>query len=175
MNTQKVTKIVKAHYVDGVSLDDTLASLMMEGNVPFSELQTVLKTKAHELGLILTPEELKTKVHEGVQGKAKPIDFSEVVAIAESLKIPQVAFDELLAVVQEEMGTNLREHAKFKELRKQNTKKGAIANWILSNPDFTAKELLESGVCDSDNAEAYYQEFLAYKAFFDKVHSLKSA
>ena len=48
---------------------------------------------------------------------------------------------------------------------------GAIAAWIKNNPDFTAAELISSGVCNAPNKNDYYEEFLAYREFFQLLNN----
>ena len=58
---------------------------------------------------------------------------------------------------------------KFEKLWYPNTTNhhGAIAAWIKNNPNFTANELISSGVCKASNKQEYYEEFIAYREFFE--------
>ena len=47
---------------------------------------------------------------------------------------------------------------------------GVIAAWIRKNPDFTAAQLVRSGICKASNAIDYYEEFIAYRAFFNSLN-----
>jgi len=62
---------------------------------------------------------------------------------------------------------------KFSKLSKPNQHHGKIAAWLKKNPDFTANELMNSGVCSADNADEYYEEFIAYRKFFSTLYDIK--
>lgn len=48
---------------------------------------------------------------------------------------------------------------------------GVIAAWIKAHPNFTAAELVRSGICKAPNAIDYYEEFIAYRAFFKSLEN----
>ena len=48
---------------------------------------------------------------------------------------------------------------------------GVIAAWIKKNPNFTAAQLVSSGTCKAPNAIEYYEEFIAYRAFFNSLNN----
>ena len=62
---------------------------------------------------------------------------------------------------------------KFEKLQYPNTSNhhGAIAAWIKNNPNFTATELMSSGVCKASNKNDYYEEFIAYREFFQLLNN----
>ena len=62
---------------------------------------------------------------------------------------------------------------KFSKLDQPNTSQhhGVIAAWIKNNPDFTANQLVSSGICKASNAIDYYEEFIAYRAFFNSLNN----
>jgi hypothetical protein len=63
---------------------------------------------------------------------------------------------------------------KFEKLQypKTTNHHGAIAAWIQCHPNFTAAELIKSGVCKApSNAIEYYEEFIAYREFFQLLNN----
>jgi len=60
--------------------------------------------------------------------------------------------------------------SKLNKLYNPKTKHGKIGAWIKKNKNFKARDLVLSGVCDAKNAIEYYEEFIAYRAFFNLVN-----
>lgn len=166
-----IEKAVIAQYEKGVDSNDTASILFSEG-INFSDIESLILSTAKKLKLILTDKEIAEKIKLGCEGKDKPVFFGDLVGIVKEINIPQLEYKELLKGVQTCLGVNLTEHAKFKQFNNSGYH-GNIARWIKANPDFTPNELLSSGSCVdgkgvlSNNCEAYYNEFLAYKAFFE--------
>ena len=62
---------------------------------------------------------------------------------------------------------------KFSKLDQPKTSQlhGVIAAWIKKKPNFTAAQLVSSGICKAPNAIEYYEEFIAYRAFFNSLNN----
>ena len=58
---------------------------------------------------------------------------------------------------------------KLSKLHNPKTKHGKIGAWIKNHKTFKAQDLVSSGVCDTANAVEYYEEFIAYRAFFNSL------
>ena len=58
---------------------------------------------------------------------------------------------------------------KLKKLHNPKTKHGKVGAWVKNHKAFKAHDLATSGVCDAPNAIEYYEEFIAYRAFFNSL------
>ncbi len=166
--TQKkaVTKAVNDYFNNGVSLDDT-AQILSQNGVSFSDIKPTIDSIGLENEWILTDEKIKAKVQEHIKDKVVS-HFLDIVTLAKNLDMPQLSdVEKQNAIV--EFGniekSISKEPRKFKQFHNSGNH-GKIATWIKAHPDFTAKELHDSGVISAPNASDYYDEFLAYREFF---------
>jgi len=170
----QIDKAITEHYQDGLSQDD-LMSVLMSCGVPFSDLTgDYVRLAGLRLGLVLTAEQIVSKVSEGLKGTDKPSHYFDVVDLAKSLVIPQVSFESLVDLVQEHHKTNLKGSSKYLKLvNPRNKSHGAIGQWILENPDFSPSDLINSGIGELEDMQAYYEEFIAYQKFFADLEKQK--
>lgn len=165
-NTKAINEAVTGFYSKGVSLDDTAMSLTQHG-IGFSAIQETISSVGIKLGLVLTDEKIKDRVVTHIKGKVIS-HFLDVVELAKSIDLAQLSDNEKQQAIIDYSGVSksvVKEPAKFKQFHNSGNH-GKIATWVKSNPDFTAKELHDSGLITAPNASAYYDEFLAYREFF---------
>lgn len=165
-NQKAINEAVTGFYSKGVSLDDTAMSLTQHG-IGFSAIQETISSVGIKLGLVLTEEKIKEKVEAHIKGKTIS-HFLDIVTLAKSIDLAQLSPNEKQQAIIEFSGISksvVKEPAKFKQFHNSGNH-GKIASWIKSHPDFTAKELHESGLITAPNASAYYDEFLAYREFY---------
>lgn len=168
-NKKAIKAAVQAHLTSNVSLDDT-AAILFANKVGVMDIQGTIQTVGKANGWILTTEKIQEKVKELVKGKTIS-HFLDVVQLAKTLDLAQMSQAEKQKAIVDFSGvkkSDVREGKKFKQLHNSGNH-GTIAEWILSNPDFTASELHSSGVITAPNAGDYYDEFLAYREFFSAV------
>lgn len=60
--------------------------------------------------------------------------------------------------------------SKLSKLYNKKTNHGKIAAWIKNNKTFNAHDLVSSGSCDAANKIEYYEEFIAYREFFNLIN-----
>jgi len=61
------------------------------------------------------------------------------------------------------------ETSKYSKFNKSNTHHGIIAAWVRKHPNFTPIQLKSSNICSAPKAEEYYEEFIAYRQFFQEL------
>lgn len=169
MATSKKTLIknaVSSFYNDGVSLDDTALALTSAG-VPFTEIQSTIKSVGIENEWLLTEAKIKERVLSHIDGKVMS-HFLDIVQLAKSLDLAQLSLAERQKAIVDFSGVSksiAKEPSKFKKLHGSGHH-GVIADWIKDHPDFTPEQLHTSGLITAPNASDYYDEFLAYREFF---------
>lgn len=163
----EIKTIVNAHFNKGIDLDSTALALTQAG-ISFSEIQSTIQSVGLANDWILTPEKISAKVQEHVKGKTIT-HFLDVAELASSLDLSSLSDSEKQKAIIDFSGVTksaVTPSKKFKQFRNSGYM-GTIAEWILSNPDFTHAELLGSGlIADAPHRLEYFEEFLAYQSFF---------
>lgn len=161
-----IEKAVNDYFNNGQSLDDT-AQILSQNGVAFSDIQSTIQSVGISHEWVLTPEKIKARVTAHVKDKVIS-HFLDIVQLAKDIDLPQMSEAEKQKAIADISGVEksiAKEPRKFKQFHNSGNH-GKIAEWIKSHPDFTAKELHESGVITAPNASDYYDEFLAYREFF---------
>ncbi|MBT8294376.1 MAG: hypothetical protein KJN70_13970 [Eudoraea sp.] len=164
--TKAITEAVKAYFNEGASLDDT-AMILSKNGVLFTDIQSTIQSVGVSHEWVLTTEKIKARVETAIKGKTVS-HFLDVVQIAKELELPQMSLAEKQQAIVEfgKIEKSIaKEPRKFRQFHNSGNH-GKIAEWIKSNPEFTAKDLHSSGVITAPNASDYYDEFLAYREFY---------
>lgn len=164
--TKAINEAVKSYFNEGASLDDT-AMILSKNGILFTDIQSTIQSVGVKNEWILTPDKIKAKVETALTDKVMT-HFLDVVQLAKDLDLPQLSMAEKQNAIVEfgKVEKSIaKEPRKFKQFHNSGNH-GKIAQWIKENPEFTAKELHESGVITAPNSSDYYDEFLAYREFF---------
>ncbi len=165
-----VTAIIEKHFNDGLSLDDTALQLVQNG-IGFSDIQSTIQSVGVANEWILTPEKIAEKVQSHIAGKTIS-HFLDVSALAKTLDISSLSESEKRKAITDFSGvakSQVTASKKFKQFSNSGHM-GNIARWVKENPTFTHKEILESGlIADCKNRVEYFEEFLAYRDFFESL------
>lgn len=164
--TKAITEAVNAYFNSGKSLDET-AMVLSQNGILFTDIQSTIQNIGIKNEWVLTPEKIKAKVETALKGKVVS-HFLDVVQIAKDLELPQMSIAEKQQAIVEfgKIEKSIaKEPRKFRQFHNSGNH-GKIAEWIKAHPEFTAKELHDSGVITAPNASDYYDEFLAYREFF---------
>ena len=169
-NIKTVTKIIDNHFNKGLSLDDTALQLTQQG-ISFSEIQNTIHSVGVKHEWILTPEKLKAKVLKHVEG-ASITHFLDVAKLAQTLDISSLSESEKEKAITDFSGVSkslVTPSKKFKQFSNSGHM-GKIADWVRANPEFSHDEILNSGlIADAPHRIEYFEEFLAYRNFFDSL------
>lgn len=167
---KEITKIIDNHFNKGLSLDDAAMQLTQQG-VKFSDIQSTVHSVAVANEWILTPEKLQAKVKEHVQG-ASITHFLDVAKLAKSLDISSLSESEKEKAIIDFSGVSksaVTPSKKFKQFSNSGHM-GKIAEWVKQNPTFSHDEILNSGlIADAPHRVEYFEEFLAYRNFFESL------
>lgn len=172
-NIKAITKIVDNHFNKDLSLDDAAQQLTEQG-VKFSDIQSTVHSVAVKNEWILTPEKLQAKVQAHIKG-ASISHFLDVAKLAQSLDISSLSESEKEKAIIAFSGVSKSTVTASKKFKQFNNSghMGKIAEWVRANPDFTHVELLSSGlIADAPHRIEYFEEFLAYRNFFDSIKTV---
>lgn len=172
-NQKTIDNAVTDYYTKNVSLTDTVKSIFFAGmeSIVGEGTEAILKAEGIRLGLVLTPEKLKQKVLDHVKG-AEITHFMDVQNLANSLDLVQLTNTEKQAYIIEFSGVKkslVKKSSKFTQLM-GDTIHGKIAQWCKDHKGFTAQELHASNAIpdSTPKQKLYYDEFLAYREFFQE-------
>ena len=146
---------------------DAAAHILIDNGVSFSDIQKTIVSVGIRLGLILTDTEFKKKVDSLLKDKTKPSSFFGVVELTKRLDIPQRDFKEISVQVQNHFKTNFKADSFTTRLVNPNTKLGTICEWVVSHPDCSPEEILNSNVGDLN----YRREVASWVAFCGSLQS----
>ena len=170
---KEIAGIVDQHFNHGVDLDSTALALTQAG-VKFSDIQTTIQKVGLENEWILTPEKIQEKVKAHIKGKTIS-HFLDVAKLASSLDISSLSSSEKEKAIIDFSGVNKSTVTASKKFKQFNNSghMGKIAEWVRENPEFTHEQILSSGlIADAPHRIEYFEEFLAYRNFFQSVDSL---
>jgi len=170
LNKTELKKIVNGYFNNGVSLNDTMASLHNLG-VDFSDLQkpSYLHDVGIEFGFVLSDEQLEKKIVKHIEGQ-KMGNFFDIKTLALSLAIPQLddvqAFNAIVQAAKS-TPTQTKKIAKYSKLL-GDKKHGIVCNWILNNPELGLEELrVNDPLKGTVNADEYYTEAFSYIFWYE--------
>jgi hypothetical protein len=170
VKTADIKKIINNHFNKGLSLDDTAQQLTQAG-IPFSEIQNTIHSVGVANEWILTTEKLKSKVQAHVKGKSIT-HFLDVSELAKKLDISSLSESEKQKAIIDFSGVSkstVTPSKKFKQFANSGHM-GTIAEWVRANPKFSHDEILGSGlIADAPHRVEYFEEFLAYRNFFESL------
>jgi len=170
VNKKAITAIIDKHFNKGMSLDDAAMALTQEG-VKFSDIQATVHSIGVENEWILTPAKIQDKVHALVKGQTIS-HFLDVLGLAKNLDLPQLSESEKQKAITDFSGVSkslVTPSKKFKQFTNSGHM-GKIAEWVKQNPTFTHEEILSSGlIADAPHRIEYFEEFLAYRNFFESL------
>jgi len=164
-NELAIEEAVKGYYSDN-DLDKAAKTLLANG-VAFSSIEVAIKSTGVLLGFVLTDNQFSKKVGSLLKNKTKPSSFFGVVELTKGLDIPQRDFKEILAQVQNHFKTSFKADSFTTRLVNPNTKLGTICEWVVSHPDCSPEEILNSSVGDLN----YRREVAAWVAFCGSLQS----
>lgn len=171
-NAKKITEVVDKHFNKGLSLDDTALQLTGLG-VAFSAIQSTIQSVGLANEWILTPAKIQEKVQAHIKGKSIS-HFLDVAKLAQNLDLPQLSESEREKAIIDFSGVSkstVTPSKKFKQFSNSGHM-GKIAEWVRANPEFTHDEILNSGlIADAPHRIEYFEEFLAYRNFFESLAS----
>lgn len=157
--TKAINSAVKAHFSDGVSINNT-ANILLANGVGFTDIESTVHSVGVTLGLVLTTEKIKQTVDTVFSAEKKPANFFEVIQLAKKIDLVQLSDTDKLELTGKYFNVKSKD-TKYTGIAglTGSTKWGKLLNWIRENKDFTPVELISASnelIDSKDNADFTY-------------------